>query len=454
MVVIRRTTNQESVSYMQVKSHSTASSSRAPKSSSTARKSTTSNKTSTSHSTARQSKTTTGANKTQPTKSSTVAPTGKTAQTRTTEKVNLSKESREKDANIGHLASALHQNFSNSSTPPVVDPQSNNEPLKGIHAAQQTKSFKDASAAAERNEANRPHRQTTNQTRSQIKGFAKDLRDQGHTLEKTHGQRLNAESVKKRGATPTEAGPDGKTRVKSGEYAPPSDPKAKAYKIDVGKDGLKSDRVFTVGKGADAKAIAEKGGGFSAPKGSLDGLTRKEIQEKLALKEKPTHIQDVTTPGGGKKNLSVVGDQPGLSKQGGKGLQFHHSRDSGSKFGDFKRLNDLEVHTQRFARNLERVSKVGKVFKPIGIVTDALDLKNSFQKDGNTVGKETIKTAAGITGGWGGAVAGAEVGALTGAALGTVVPVVGNVVGGVVGGFIGGIAGAYGGSTLGKWLFS
>lgn len=375
----------------------------------------------------------------------------KTTSTAGPDKIKLSKEAKENETNTSALTNALHKAYD---TPPaIIEPTSNNEPVKGLDAGINTKQFKEAADTAKRNEVNRPNRPgvSPDKTKTDVKTLAEKLRQDGHKLERTKGQTFNSESVRKRGATETEVGPDGKKHVKKGTYVPPSDPKANAYKVEIGDKGLKTDRVFTA-ENPDDLAKRAKSGGFLAPKGSLDGLTSKEIQEKLALKDRPTHIQDVHTNPGGKKNLSVVGPQPGLGQKGGQGLQFElPERDGKTEFGKVKRLNDLEVHTQRFARDL---GKVGKVFKPIGVVTDALDLKQAYEKDGGKIGKETIKTGAGIAGGWGGAVAGAKLGALGGAALGSFVPVVGNVVGGVVGGIVGGVVGAFAGSGFGRWLFS
>lgn len=74
----------------------------------------------------------------------------------------------------------------------------------------------------------------------------------------------------------------------------------------------------------------------------------------------------------------------------------------------------------------------GKAFKPLGFVTDAIDIFKA--KPGKARNKAIGKTA----GGWAGAAAGAQLGALAG----SIVPGVGTVVGGLVGGAIGGFVGS------------
>lgn len=89
---------------------------------------------------------------------------------------------------------------------------------------------------------------------------------------------------------------------------------------------------------------------------------------------------------------------------------------------------------------------LGRIAKPVAIVTDAVRIGNAVSMDGNTIGKNTIKTSASVAGGWGGALAGATVGVWFG--------VVGAAPGAAIGGFIGaiggGIAGAFGGSWVSK----
>ncbi|MBX3171340.1 MAG: hypothetical protein KF760_28280 [Candidatus Eremiobacteraeota bacterium] len=320
------------------------------------------------------------------------------------------------------------------------------EVVKGLDAANNTKEFRDAAATARRNEVNRPGRGPDGA--AQVRQTAGDLRAGGHQVDKSSGRKLNGEFVARNGGkdyqVPKELGPDGKPRVKDGAWVPPSDPRGPGNKVTVGPEGLQTDRVHG--------AHNPKGGGFTVPKGSTDGLLRSEIQEKLALDKPPTHRQSVTHQPGVQLNQSVIGDQPGHGKVGGQGQQFEiPNRDNvRNQFGGSVRLNDTEVRAQRFA---DKLGKVGKVFKPIGVATDAIELGQAFQKDGGTVGKNTVKAATNVAGGWAGAAAGAKGGALLGAALGTAVPVVGNIAGGIIGGVVGGIGGALLGGNLGNWLF-
>ncbi|MEG4204946.1 hypothetical protein QUA20_13560 [Microcoleus sp. Pol7_A1] len=78
---------------------------------------------------------------------------------------------------------------------------------------------------------------------------------------------------------------------------------------------------------------------------------------------------------------------------------------------------------------------VSRVARPLGVVTDIIDLTNAYNEDGG-FGENFQETAGSVAGGWGGAAAGA--------ALGTAlipIPVVGTVLGGIAGGIIGSGAG-------------
>ena len=105
------------------------------------------------------------------------------------------------------------------------------------------------------------------------------------------------------------------------------------------------------------------------------------------------------------------------------------------------------------ARVLEGVRRIAL---PVAVAIDALRLGDAFVQDGNTFGKNTIRTGGSVAGGWAGAWAGAEAGAAGGAfvggILGSFVPVLGNAVGAGVGGFVGGLAGGIAGGLGGSWL--
>jgi RHS repeat-associated protein len=93
---------------------------------------------------------------------------------------------------------------------------------------------------------------------------------------------------------------------------------------------------------------------------------------------------------------------------------------------------------------------VGKVAKPVAVVTDAVRLGSAVQQDGGTVGENTVKTAGSVAGGWAGAAAGAAIGAKGGAIVGSLFgPGPGTVIGGFVGGLGGGIVGSFIGSSAG-----
>ncbi len=86
---------------------------------------------------------------------------------------------------------------------------------------------------------------------------------------------------------------------------------------------------------------------------------------------------------------------------------------------------------------------VSKLARPLGLVTDVIDLNNAYNEDGG-FGENFQETAGSVAGGWGGAAAGAA----AGAALGSVVPGLGTVAGGIAGGIIGG----FGGSAAGEGI--
>jgi hypothetical protein len=82
-----------------------------------------------------------------------------------------------------------------------------------------------------------------------------------------------------------------------------------------------------------------------------------------------------------------------------------------------------------------------KVFAPIGIAVDAVQLRSAWKKD-NGFGPNVRQVAGSSAGGWVGAAGGVELGA----AIGSLVPGVGT----VIGALMGGMAGAVTGSGFGK----
>lgn len=103
------------------------------------------------------------------------------------------------------------------------------------------------------------------------------------------------------------------------------------------------------------------------------------------------------------------------------------------------------------ARGLETV---GRVARPVAIVTDTARLGAAIYKD-EGIGRNTARTAASVAGGWAGAFAGAWAGAKAGAALGgllgSVVPGLGNAAGAAIGGLLGGLIGGIAGGFFGSW---
>ncbi len=100
---------------------------------------------------------------------------------------------------------------------------------------------------------------------------------------------------------------------------------------------------------------------------------------------------------------------------------------------------------------------IGKVAKPVAIVTDVIQIGNAIKTDiqQGTGGDNTIVTSSRVAGGWAGAGAGAALGGKGGAAIGTMIfPGVGTAIGGFIGaiggGIIGGIWGSKGGEAVGE----
>jgi nucleoid-associated protein YgaU len=78
-----------------------------------------------------------------------------------------------------------------------------------------------------------------------------------------------------------------------------------------------------------------------------------------------------------------------------------------------------------------------KVFAPIGIAVDAVQLRSAWKKD-NGFGPNVRQVAGSAAGGWVGAAGGVELGA----AIGSLVPGVGTVIGALMGGMAGAVAGS------------
>lgn len=110
------------------------------------------------------------------------------------------------------------------------------------------------------------------------------------------------------------------------------------------------------------------------------------------------------------------------------------------------------------ARTGQTLNTIGKVAKPVAVVTDVVTVGVAINQDGGTIGKNTVVAGARVTMGWASAAAGASLGAKGGAAIGATIGAFfggvgaapGAAIGGFIGGVGGGIAGAFGGSWLGE----
>jgi len=115
------------------------------------------------------------------------------------------------------------------------------------------------------------------------------------------------------------------------------------------------------------------------------------------------------------------------------------------------------------------MQKVNKVALPIAIALDTVRLGNAIYQDvkrDDGKPKQTVKTAASVTGGWVGGAAGglggSNVGAWAGGAIGALfggvgaIPgaAIGSIVGGIIGGIGGGVSASYGLEKLASTAFS
>ena len=256
---------------------------------------------------------------------------------------------------------------------------------------------------------------------------------------------------------------------------------AGAYRARVGENGLRTVRVasaegtrFENGRQVlGTRSGARERGAFHALESDLDGLTRSEIRDRLAIDHRPRFLQRTRLAPGSEVNLSRIGVQnslPNGARVGG-GVQFHdasrnavdrfaqraperptlaqrisrvrNGREATTSAGNIDlRARDAEIRAQRVA---SRFRGVGRILRPVGVIADAFSLRGAYQRDGNRIGRETTREVASISGSLAGGWAGAQAGAAIGALGGPVGVVVGGIVGGVIGGFLG--------SELGRSLF-
>jgi hypothetical protein len=276
-----------------------------------------------------------------------------------------------------------------------------------------------------------------------------------------------------RGQTPT-----------PGVWESPHQADAGAYRARIGEGGLRTVRVTgaestRAENGRTVLDARDRTGGarsevgrFHALESDLEGLTRTEIRERLAIDHRPRFLQRTVLSEGSEVNVSRIGEQRNLSngRRGGGGVQFHDASNNAASFAQRApvrptlsqritrvrngrevsasngnvdlRARDAEIRAQRVA---SRFRSVGRVLRPVGIVADTVSLGDAFRRDGRRVGRETAREATSIGGGVAGGWAGAQLGASIGALGGPVGVVVGGVAGGIIGGFLG--------SELGRSLF-
>ncbi len=270
-----------------------------------------------------------------------------------------------------------------------------------------------------------------------------------------------------------------------GRWEAPHQADAGAHRMQVGEGGLRTVRVTgTEGSRSengrrvidartrDGGTRAERGG-YHALETDLEGLTRREIRDRLAIDELPNHLQRTRLAEGSEVNVSRIGEQRNLENgpRRGGGVQIHDaSNNAADRFAQRAperpslrqriarvrsgrevrasnsnidlRARDSEIRAQRVA---SRFRSVGRVLRPVGVIADGVSVSQAYRRDGNRVGRETAREVTSI----GGSVAGGWAGAQTGAAIGAL----GGPVGVVVGGAVGAIVGGFLGSEIGRRIF-
>jgi RHS repeat-associated protein len=85
-------------------------------------------------------------------------------------------------------------------------------------------------------------------------------------------------------------------------------------------------KQFTTGANADFVRVHgadnANGGAFMARASEIQGMSPEQIQQHLALKQVPTHIQPVSVPKGIKMQTGRVGAQPGFGVPNNGGVQY------------------------------------------------------------------------------------------------------------------------------------
>jgi len=104
-------------------------------------------------------------------------------------------------------------------------------------------------------------------------------------------------------------------------WVPPYKPGSRALEFEANRS-LRFVRVHNNGAvGPNGEKLSGQQGGFVVREREVLGLTPAQIQQKLGLKDMPTHITDVIVPEGAAMRLGLVGPQPNFGMQGG-GIQY------------------------------------------------------------------------------------------------------------------------------------
>jgi hypothetical protein len=172
---------------------------------------------------------------------------------------------------------------------------------------------------------------------------------------------------------------------------------------------------------------------FKVPRNFLNEIRTSAVDESLAKKSFPDRPFRV--------DVTKAPDQFGLRKPQIQTLRSNIIQGSG-------KVESMPLRLRLPSGAVQTLSTVGKVARPVALLTDTIRLGDALRADGGRFGRNTAVTTGSVAGGWGGAATGAA----AGAAIGSVIPGVGTVAGGIVGGIAGGLGGSAVGEKIGKWF--
>ena len=204
------------------------------------------------------------------------------------------------------------------------------------------------------------------------------------------------------------------------------------------------DYVKDIGKGVSSAAVQNP----------LSGTGYKVITPSNASKQTSTVFNMIDTANSS-RGVSV------FRVDGAHGKSNYNHFNTNSKLYQnnsiYKGLNHKPISkaTYAVAKNSTAISKAvkvgGRAISVVALISDGMDIYDSYKEDGDKIGKNTVTTTSGAAGSWIGAVGGAKGGAYGGAAIGSMIcPGIGTAIGAGIGGIVGGIAGGIAGQYAGE----